>query len=170
MSNGSHRRSRMRAETPRRKWKETPRAQDKKHLCRYHFQQKEIRFRRVGHRELQFQSNQQPKHTPEGQCQPGERPITTSTTELINLEMKSRGQNKPKKLEFGAWPLHSSFRMWKMQFRSEIARSSDRPTQAVPWINKIEVAKDMNDRATSNSNSKVATGDVETLVSKIASG
>ena len=43
---------------------------------------------------------------------------------------------------------------WKMHFRSEVARGSNRPTQAMPWMSEIERAK---------------IWDFETIDSKIAS-
>ena len=83
-------------ETPRRrKRRETPRSQGKKHLCRNQFQQEEICFRRFSHLSLQFQGNQQPKPIREGHHQPGERPISTSQTELLNWKKTSRGKEKP---------------------------------------------------------------------------
>ena len=57
-----------------------------------------------------------------------------------------------------------------MNIRSEVARDSNRPSQAMPGINDIEQAKAMNGLATSSSTTGIATGDFETLDSKIASG
>ena len=78
-------------------------------------------------------------------------------------------QEEVEKLEFGAWPLCSIFRTWNMNCRSEVARGSNRPTQAMPWTNEVEKAKDLNDMATSNLIRGIASGDFERMCSKKAS-
>ena len=55
-------------------------------------------------------------------------------------------------------------------FQSDVARGSNRPTQVMAYRIETEHANDMNDLATSNSISGIATGDVETLGSKIVGG
>ena len=60
--------------------------------------------------------------------------------------------------------------MWTMKRRSEMARDSNRLTQAMPWISEIEHAKNSSVLATSNSITRIATGDFDTLASKIDSG
>ena len=55
-----------------------------------------------------------------------------------------------------------------MIFRSDVG-GWNRPIQAMAWISEIEHAKKVCDFATSNSRTGIATGDFETLDTKIAS-
>ena len=43
-------------------------------------------------------------------------------------------QHLAEKLEFGTWPLYGTFRMWKLNCCSEVARVSYRPTQVRPGM------------------------------------
>ena len=93
-----------------------------------------------------------------GLCGP-ERARAATAPEATRLDTRSEGHHqpgerssskkkKPIKVECGTWPL---------QFRNDVGRGSNRLTQAMLWVNEIARAKDMNDLATSNSMSGIAT-------------
>ena len=72
------------------------------------------------------------------------------TVILVRRSVSSRTDERAKKkeagkLEFEAWPSFNRFREWKMHFRSEVAKGSNRPTSAMPWINEMEKAKTSED-------------------------
>ena len=77
-------------------------------------------------------------------------------------------QREAEKLEFGTWPLYCTFPIRTLNFRSDVARGSNRRAQAVLGINGIARAKNSSDSATSNSITAIANGDLETLGSTIA--
>ena len=63
-----------------------------------------------------------------------------------------------------------SFRERKMHSRGDVARGSNRPTEAVPWINEIVKAKNLGDPSERYSISGATHGDFKTLDSKTISG
>ena len=44
-------------------------------------------------------------------------------------------------LEFEAWPDFRNFRIWRMNYRSEVSSCASRPIEAVVWMSEIESAK-----------------------------
>ena len=48
-------------------------------------------------------------------------------------------------LEFEAWLDHRNFRIWRMNFRSEISSCASRPLEAMVCISEIESAKSIAD-------------------------
>ena len=105
---------------------------------------------------LNFSFQAQPKAIPEGHHRTGERPNRTSWAALLNRDKKSRGKEKPKSFESGAG---GTFRTWTKNFRSEVARVSDRLSQAMPSISKIEQSKNLSKVGPSGSITGIATGD-----------
>ena len=75
-----------------------------------------------------------------------------------------RKRKKAASLEF------ESFRERKMHSRGDVARGSNRPTEAVPWINEIVKAKNLGDLSERYSISGATHGDFKTLDSKTISG
>ena len=50
------------------------------------------------------------------------------------------------KLDFDARPSFGNFRAWRKYFCSEVPRGSNRPVQAIPWVNEIENSKNWDTR------------------------
>ena len=65
---------------------------------------------------------------------------------MSDARCQTEEDHKPKpkeveKVEFEARPSFSNFRVWRMEFRGEGARGSDRSTQVIPLMKEIEKAK-----------------------------
>ena len=64
-----------------------------------------------------------------------------ATSQFTSEATKNLSQSREAdKLEFGAWPIYNVLRMWKMNFRREVARGSNSLTQVMLWLIEIEEA------------------------------
>ena len=72
-------------------------------------------------------------------------------------------------LHFDKFPTPATFACWKIRFKTEVCTCSQFPTEAMQWINEVELADSVDELRSSSSIRSIPMPDFEVLDARIAS-
>ena len=76
------------------------------------------------------------------------RPLTMSSlipVEIPQNPMVLQQRQQISELQFGKFPNHQSFLVWKIRFRDQVTTCSDFPSEALLWIKQVEMVDSLNE-------------------------
>ena len=82
------------------------------------------------------------------------RPLTTSSTILVELPQNcvvGQQRQQMSELQFDKFPSPASFLVWKTRFKTQISNGSDFPSEAMLWINEVEMVDSLDELKSSRS-------------------
>ena len=100
------------------------------------------------------------------------KPLTTSSTipvELPQNYMVGQQRQQISELQFDKFPDPKSFLVWKIRFKNQVTNSSDFPSDAMFWINEVEMVDSLDELKSSRSVCGKDFPSFEMLDAKVAS-
>ena len=97
------------------------------------------------------------------------RPLTTSSTILVELPQNHMVGQQTSELQFDKFPNPQSFMTWKTRFKTQVSSDSDFPSEAMLWIKEVEMVESLDDLKSSRSIAGKNFPNFEMLDAKFAS-
>ena len=113
-----------------------------------------------------------PERDPDLRCQSGpsaKDSVIFSGGDSSKNHRADQQRLKISDLHFGKFPTPATFACWKKRFKTEVCTCSQFPTEAMQWINEVEMVDSVDDLRSSSSIRGISMPNFEVLDARIAS-